>query len=543
MYRSFALAACSLLLAAATGGTQVSASNPPGVSTLSTVSGDSADRLRIGQLDARGESASFLLRSTSMLLRDPREQTGRSFNWVLPLVSLVTNSGLPAGENLGALWAGKGPNARFLAGVDLGIGAVRVTIIPELAYSSNEFFEYTQFSAPPLPASRNPYASPWNVYPYSTDVPPRMGPDHVVRIAPGQSSISLRARSLDIGVTTENEWWGPGIRTGIVLSDNAEGFPRAFVKPHALQKTRAGTFDFRMTWGGLSESPFFDTDPANDLRYWSAFAGTWTPALEPDLTLGFSRAVFGPVDNWGAIAVRPLNFLLPTDRPNARSLSDTSFRPSADQIFSFFGRWVFPGQGFEAYAEWARTELPASLRDLLVDPEHSQGYTFGLQWLGKPNPTGRLRIQGEHSYLEQDPSFVNRPLGSFYTSRSVIQGYTNRGKVIGAGMGQGSSGEWLATDWIARNYSVGIFLTRTRFNNDAYFLLPFDYGRGNCQHDVTAGSGLRGAARTRFGRVTARYSGVKRYNAFFQNASACESFAKVIDVRNRSLEVGFSLER
>ncbi|MBA3656836.1 MAG: hypothetical protein H0W69_05735, partial [Gemmatimonadaceae bacterium] len=105
MYRSFALAACSLFLATASGGAQASESIPSAFSTLSTVSGDSADRLRLGQLDARGESANYLLRSTSMLLRDPRVQAGRSFNWVLPLVSMVTNSSLPAGENMGALWA------------------------------------------------------------------------------------------------------------------------------------------------------------------------------------------------------------------------------------------------------------------------------------------------------------------------------------------------------------------------------------------------------------------------------------------------------
>lgn len=541
MYRSFSASVCLIVALTSRGIAQSSTPIPGGWSVLSTVSGDSADRIRVGQLDVSSETGSYLMRSTSSLLRDPRRAGSRSVNWVLPAVTLVTNSQLPFGENMGALWAGKGPNARVLAGVDVGLGAVRVTIIPEFVYSSNEFFEYTQFLSPALPATRNPYSSPWNVYPYSVDAPPRMGAGHVVRVTPGQSSISVRAKAFEVGLTSENEWWGPGVRTGIVLSDNAEGFPRLFIKPVSARKTRAGTFDFRMTWGGLTESEYFDTDASNDLRYWSAFAGTWTPPGEPDLTLGIARAVFGPADSWGGVVGRPLNFLLPTDRPNARAFSDTSFRSGPDQIFSLFGRWVFPRQGFEAYAEWARTELPLSLRDLLVDPGHSQGYTFGLQWAGRPNSRGRLRVQAEHSYLEQDPSFVNRPLGSFYTSRSVIQGYTNRGKVIGAGMGQGSSGEWLATDWIAGSYSAGFFLTRTRFNNDAYFLLPFAYGTGNCQHDVTAGPGLRGSAKTRLGRVTARYSSLKRYNAFFQNASACQSFEKVVDVRNHSLEIGLAL--
>ncbi len=515
---------------------------PGSLVTMNTVSGDSADRLRLAQLTVRGASQAYILRSASDLLADPRTAASQ-VHWVLPFVAVTTNSGVPFGENNGALWAGKGPNLRALAGMDAAFGRVRVTLIPELVYASNQFFEYAQLFAPALPASRNPYASPWNVYPYSIDAPPRMGPGHVTRVAPGQSTVAVRARGLDFGVTTQNEWWGPGIRSAIVLSDNAEGFPRAFVKPQAPVRTRAGTFDFRVTWGGLSESDYFDNDQTNDLRYWSAAAATWSPTLEPDLTLGVSRAVFGPADNWAGVFARPLNFLMLTGHPNGRALSDTTFKAGSDQIFSLFGRWVFPGKGFEAYAEWARTELPSSIRDLLVDPEHSQGYTFGLQWVGQPGQWGRVRLQGEHSYMEQDPSFANRPLGSFYTSRAAIQGYTNRGQVIGAGMGQGSSGEWVAGDYIASRYSAGLFLTRTRFNNDAYFLLPFPFGRGNCQHDVSSGGGVRASLTTSYGRLTGQYTTVNRANAFFQNTSECQSYEGVVDVRNNTLSLTFSIGR
>lgn len=509
-----------------------------GVSSLVTVSGDSADRLRLGNLDTRGASGDFLLRSVSSLMLPGRSGARQmTFHLVAPAFSSVTNSGVPSGENFGAMWAGKGINARLMAGVDGRVGPVRITLIPELVYSANEFFVYDAVNAPKLPATRRPYAAPWNVYPYSIDAPPRMGPGHVRRVAPGQSTVSLEAKSLLLGVTTENEWWGPGLRTAIVLSDNAEGFPRAFVRPSRPLATRAGNFNFRLTWGGLSESPWFDHNSLNDVRYWSAFAGTWSPLREPDLTIGIARAVFGPASGWADVAIRPFSFLASTGRPNARTIADSTFVPGSDQIFSLFGRWVFPGKGFEAYAEWARAEFPSSLRDILVDPGHSQGYTFGVQWAGSPRSAGRLRLQGEHSYLEQDPSFANRPLGSFYTSRSVIQGYTNRGKVLGAGMGQGSSGQFVAADWMGRKYSAGAFLTRTRFNNDAYFLLGFPYGRGNCQHDVTFGPGVRGSVRTPVGRLSALYSSVQRQNSFFQNPTECQSFANVIDVRNQTLQI------
>src|SRR5690606_16536278 len=112
-------------------------------------------------------------------------------------------------------------------------------------------------------------------------------------------------------------------------------------------------------------------------------------AVEPDLTLGIARAVVAersPGEN-------PLPALFDAfrnvGRPGSAVAPDTL--ADADQILSLFARWVFPGAGFEAYAEWARFEQPASLRDLLTAPGHSQGYTLGLQW-ARPLPSALVRL-------------------------------------------------------------------------------------------------------------------------------------------------------
>ncbi len=512
--------------------------------SLVTVSGDSADRLRLSTLESTGREPWRLLRSTSNLTGRALS-SGRSFevSVIAPSLWVAINSALPAGENNGGLWAGRGPNARTVGGVDAKIGALRLTLLPELLYSSNESFEYGQLYLPPLPASRNPYSSPWNVYPYSVDAPVRMGPAKTIRVSPGQSSLSLHSHGFEAGVTTENEWWGPGIRSAIVLSDNAEGFPRAFVRTSVPRRTQYGTFDFRLTWGGLTESEYFDSNKSNDLRYWSGFAATWATAFEPNLTIGVARAVYATASGWGGVALRPLHVFLPAGRANSRPVSDSAFVPERDQIMSLFARWAFPGHGFEAYGEFARLELPESLRDFLVEPGHSQGYTFGAQWLGKPTAVGKWRIQAEHSYLEQGPSFRNRGLGSFYTSRSVLQGYTNRGQVLGAGMGQGSSGDWLAIDALGAKFSVGAFVSRTRFNNDAYFRLPFAYNAGHCQHDVTVAPGIRAGASTRWARLSAQYTSAQRLNAFFQNQAACQFLEPKVDVRNHTLQIAATFGR
>ena len=119
------------------------------------------------------------------------------------------------------------------------------------------------------------------------------------RLSPGQSSITISFPKAEFGLSTENEWWGPGIRTAIVMSDNAEGYPRLFLGMPKPLDTSAGSFDVRWM-GGLTESPWFDSDPTNNLRSISSIAGTWTPSFEPDLASGLPRSVFAPLYRVGA---------------------------------------------------------------------------------------------------------------------------------------------------------------------------------------------------------------------------------------------------
>ena len=99
--------------------------------------------------------------------------------------------------------------------------------------------------------------------------------------------------------------------------------------------------------------------------------------------------------------------------------ADSSSR--RDQLLSLFGRWIFPESGFEVYAEWAHIELPRSVRDLLLAPQHTQGYTLGLQWA---RPAGRgeavFRLQAELSNLEQSVAFADRSLWTGVQNSLII---------------------------------------------------------------------------------------------------------------------------
>jgi hypothetical protein len=196
-----------------------------------------------------------------------------------------------------------------------------------------------------------------------------------------------------------------------------------------------------------------------------------------------------------------------------------------------------PESGVEAYAELGRTDLPKSFRDFLLYPSHTIGYTLGLQW---NKPQGRTRVQAEVTTLEQSSSFRDRPIGSWYTSRRVIQGYTNQGQALGAAIGPGSSSQWLAWDYLPPSWRGGIYLGRIRWNEDMRSVYHWPSYLEYCNHDVSYFVGGRAGAHTRLGFVSADFTIAKRINAFFQLQSSCSEPISVRDIRNNTLSLSFA---
>jgi len=543
------LAALFALLSVATANAQTSVPSLPHSVTegVVTVSGDSVDHFRMNELAGKAFAEGLLLRSTSTLT-DPRRlgMAARRFSIVFPHIMYVDNSRLPFGQNDGALWAGIGANVRALAGFTISAGPVRLVAIPELAYSSNNRFPIDPANPrfipqPDLIPGRTHFSSPWNQFPYSIDLPWRFGTDPIRKVYPGQSSLTVVAGPVEGGVATENEWWGPAFRNPIVMSDNAAGFPHALLRTSHSVSTIIGLLDARWIIGSLKESQYFDTASTDNTRSLSAIALTWKRNGRSGLTLGFTRSVFSSLTVDENAFGHLFDALKSVGHPDARSLFDRTMTPGSDQIMSLFARWALPIYGLETYVEWGRGDFPVNLRDFLVEPNHSRAYTVGTQWVRDFGTSERVRLQGEVTNEEQTESYQFRPVGSFYTSRSVIQGYTNYGQIIGSGIGPGSSSQWLAGDYFRGGWQGGMTIGRTRFNNDAYYLLPFELSYANqCAHDVTFYPGVRGGYANSYFRLRVDYAHANRYNTFFQNRVSCAKGGDGSDRVNKNLTVTLS---
>jgi hypothetical protein len=440
---------------------------------------------------------------------------------------------MPFSQNYGALWAGNGPSTRTLLGLKLESQRSRLIFAPEIILSANaDWVLRHDFYAPDLPPDRSPYDLPYYVGAFAIDQPMRFGNKPIGRLDLGETTALVSVRRTEFGFSNENEWWGPGIRNAIVLSNNAPGFPHLFLRSARPLQTRFGGVEFRWIVGGLTESGYFDTVSTNNTRSLAAIAATLQTRWDPNLSFGFARAVYGTTTGWAQVPGRLFDVFARTSRTKFASVKK-------DQLFTLFGRWVFPNDGVELYGEWGRLELQPSLRDILVSFNHTQAYTLGLQWRGGSWRDGNFRVQGEITQLEQSATFRDRPSPSWYTSTRVVQGYTNRGEMLGASIGPGSQSQFVGLDYLKNDWRFGTFAGRIRWNEDVHDNFGFPAYASYCNQDVSMYGGLRGARTGRLGSITVDLTIQNRLNAFFQNAGGCPDDRK-LDIHNNTLSVSFT---
>jgi hypothetical protein len=486
------------------------------------------ERRRADEVLGRDRASLVRSASASMVVPDSREWRRPRWKWLAPRAEMTWNSGIPFSLNDGAQWTGRGLTLLLGGGVAGSVGPVNVIVAPELWRAQNETF-------PVLPGGdsiRSDFASPWFYHNLSADLPVRFGYRPTMAVSPGESAVWMTRGRIAFGLSTESQWWGPGIRNALLVSNHAGGIPHAFVRTTSPIATRAGSIEAKWIVGALSESRFFDDVASNDLRSLSGAIVTLSPAGDSTLTVGVARVVYSRIDGVAALPLRSFDVIA---RGSGGDKVQSSTSLASEQLTSLFFRWAMPASSAEVYGEWGRLRLPVSLRSLLVAPQFTQGYTVGAQWLPPLRPQTRLRLQVELTNLEQNPTSDAADTISFYSSSVIAQGYTHRGQVVGAAIGPGSSSQWLAMDLLQSNRSLGAFVGRIRWNTDAYYLQPTSVTPSS--YDVSIFAGLRGDLRLARRLVAAEAVWQHRLSFLFQNASYGFSTSEAFDKRNTTLRV------
>jgi len=273
-------------------------------------------------------------------------------------------------------------------------------------------------------------------------------------------------------------------------------------------------------WGWPRESRWFDADRTNDRRLFASFALTFEPAFARGLYLGAVRVFLNTIPADGLPAKR---YLDPFSQPIFKVFATTRSNPAGlnpdNQLLSLFFRWAVPAGGIEVYGEWARDDHSWNSNDFVQEPGHSQAWLFGLQKVGRVWGHG-VRVVAELAHTFEMPGQnPTRATPEFYTHHAVRQGYTNRGQMIGAGIGPQADSQFLAVDVEVGSGRVGGTLERV-LRNERYFydqVVPALRGQDSIfdHHDVEVAGALRGLWRRGEWDVEWEAGWGHRWHAFF----------------------------
>lgn len=499
-YRALCLTAVGLLWGPPVGNAQVI--RDAAVYPLPDMSGPDADRLRVLQLEGKLDTEGYLLRSPSSLATPLERGPGLRWQLLAPELLAAHNSRIPLSMNDGSMWAGRGSTVRMMAGVRARKGPFTLVLAPQWTWVSNRSFAFPPAEEP----ARSPMQAAWRVGTQSADLPVRFGTIPYFQFDFGQSFIGLETQRVAFGLTSESQWWGPGIRNSLLVSNNAQGIPRLTLRSGEPLRTRMGDFSALWESGVLTESLHFDVYGANDLRSFNAGGITFRPSREPGLTLGVARTIVRPLVDWQ-------NDIL----GNAADFFTSAPAGGRIDLRSLFARWVFPEDGFEVYGEWVGQSAPAK-NDARADREGSIGYTLGLGWV-RPlsnDSSWALHLSAEVTDLEnRTPWQPGAGATYLYLDPGVSQGYTQRGQTIGAAIGPGSSSQWMGLDLILPRGQIGTGVERVRWDTDGFFSQLT--GWSFIAHDVSVMPGIHAALRLGGNLVDLAVTRETRLNYLFQN--------------------------
>jgi LysM repeat protein len=350
-----------------------------------------------------------------------------SVTYYSPVGKVTYNNNYPIGQNDGALWQGRGVNSMISGGAYFSYGRLKASVRPNLIYSANQDFTLSRW---PAPEGISQYSYEFSII----DYPQRFGDQSITKLDLGQSWIRGDYRQFSAGISTATTNLGPSIYNPIMLSNNAPGFLHFFIGTHEPLETRIGNVEGKFFWGRLKESDYFDENESNNSRFINGLIISYSPEFLKGLNVGISRIFVKPTTDPGLSFGDYFLALGPMKKGEEDEINRL-------QMSSLFGRWKIPNYGFEFYAEWARNTPADNFRDMFLQPEYSRVYTMGFIKRFILNPGNWLTLHYEMTQIERPRSIEFRPSEPFYRSSSVIQGYTHKGQILGAGIGPGSNSQ------------------------------------------------------------------------------------------------------
>ena len=372
---------------------------------------------------------------------------------VRPQIGGRYNSAFPWGINDGAVWAGRGATAWVSGGFSARWGAASLVVDPIAFAAQNADFPILDNGRPGnLRFGEARFSA-------AVDYPQRFGDAAYGRVDPGESTLRVDVAGVAAGASTAHEWWGPSQRFPFLLGNNAPGFPHLFVGSAHPVNLWLVKLHGRVLWGQLDQSPYFQAQGVDSfLVRPRRFATGFTLVLQPrgldELELGLSRFVHAPWPDEGLpgrYITRSFEGIFKRDLPRADNPIPTDERSSDGEngLASVFGRFTVPQYGFEVYGEFGREDNPWDFRNLMLSPDEQSALMIGFAKAWRRRDGARItRLRAEMIDFQEAQIDLRRGGRLIYLhSSGSNQGHTQRGQLLGAGVGVSSAaGAFVAFD-------------------------------------------------------------------------------------------------
>ena len=435
-----------------------------------------------GKDSIKYDNQSFMIRSTSNLQElesissEKLKLHGISFRH-----TLQNNNLMPLSFNQGTMYPSVGFQRRWSLGVHFSRKFMDINLQPEWVIAEN---------SPSVPFAGNPQdGNYWTriffLINNNIDQYRYFGYEPLKTFFLGQSHFAMKFGNVSTGVSSENNWWGPGFRNSLMMTNEASGFLHFFIQNRMPVITPIGSFEGKGIIGMLENPTMPSPEDKNFRPIWSggienknnssrllkAFILNWQPKWVPNFYLGYSYA--------------QQNYLSKEDpKPGKLFVENPKM-----QLGAFLLRFALPKDHTEFYAELGQPDMAVGPASFFGDSTKT-GFVLGgrkLFPLGKKQKS-YLQLAIEFTQLQlMDPGLVidhnNRfggPLhNSWYTSTEVRQGYTQNGKLLGASIGPGSNSQTVYLSYHHGRSLIRFNFERFARNNDFYVYEYYGSGHAN----------------------------------------------------------------
>jgi hypothetical protein len=426
---------------------------------------------------------SFVIRSSSQLwseiLNKPfTKKSMPSVRLVQAGISLQNNNNLPIGWNDGSLYPSVGMQQRFTLGAHFQWHNFSLHLQPEWVSAANK--NPVPFESDPRDG--NYIAKYYTYFVNKIDHFSRFGTEPLRQFFPGQSSFRFNTKNISYGISTENLWWGPGIRNSLVLTNNAPGFLHLTINSRKPIPTRWGNMEFQVVMGRLRNASTEAPDNALMRTIWAdgiaekpqanraifGYIFSFNPKFATNLHIGITGASYFYT---GVVTPKPSVLLL-----------DAENKAGSASLGALFFRYAMPKEHAEVYLEYGRANRWAAPWNVLGDTIPT-GYTAGFRkifYRDAPARNGvktgilfgmeitQLQLPDVRSIFNPIAIYGIPKTNSWYTNAFNAQGFTNRAQVMGASIGPGSNSQTLNISWVKGMKRIGVQAERITYNMDFY---------------------------------------------------------------------------